>query len=344
MILHICVADKFIPPFISFVNGNFNSQEHQFYVFNKKNKFSFDQSPNLIIRSKMEFFAFLELVKLFKKADKVILHGLFWNSIVMLLALNAKSLNKCYWAIWGGDLYKYYDRNNKTKLMLWHQVRKFVISRLGHFITYIEEDYKSACKWYGAKGQLHESFLYLSNIYSGHEQVETSVDNTKKKILVGNSATAANRHKEAFKELIQFKGQIELIVPLSYGNEKYRKEIIKTGKEMFGEDFVPLTEFMPIQDYYKMLSKIDNVVFNHDRQQGMGNLIQLLGLGKKLFLDSSTPQFKLFQRLGVKVFDIQNMDINPLDNEIKNNNHKIISSYFSTENFRNQLSKIFETP
>ncbi len=343
MILHIFVADKFVQPFISYVNDTFDPKTHQYFVINKKNKFSFTPSSNLIVRTKMNLKTFIELWAQFRKADKVILHGLFWNSIVLLLALNAKDLKKCFWGIWGGDLYKYYDRNNGLKLKLWHQVRKFVISRLGHFITYLPEDYHLAQEWYGAKGKLHECITYLSNVYSPIEHIEAEKTSSKKSILIGNSATAANRHEDAFKKLLKFKGQIKLIVPLSYGNEKYGKKIVELGQEMYGDDFMPLTTFMPIRDYYKLLAEVDTVVFNHDRQQGMGNIIQVLGLGKKLFLDTSTPQYKLFQRQGVQVFDVNNIDLEPLNQKIKQANQEKIARYFSKDNLKNQLTRIFET-
>src|SRR5690606_38075021 len=105
-------------PFITYVNDKFDSKDHHFFILNKKNKFTFQPAPNLILRSKMNVLTFIELWKHFNKAEKVILHGLFWNSIVFLLALNARKLNKCYWMIWGGDLYKYFERNKRLKLRL----------------------------------------------------------------------------------------------------------------------------------------------------------------------------------------------------------------------------------
>lgn len=343
MILHIFVADKFVQPFISYVNDTFDPREHKFYVINKRNKFAFTLSDNLIVRTKMNIQSFFELWALFRKADRVILHGLFRNSIVLLLALNSNDLKKCFWAIWGGDLYKYYDRKNSLKLKFWHHIRKFVISRLGHFITYLPEDYHLAQKWYGAKGELHECITYLSNVYSPIENVEAEKDFSKKSVLIGNSATAANRHVDAFEKLLKFKGLIKIIVPLSYGNDKYGKKIVEIGQKMFENDFMPLTTFMPIQDYYKLLAGVDTVVFNHDRQQGMGNIIQVLGLGKKVFLDTGTPQYHLFGRLGVKVFDVKDIDLAPLDEESKRANQEKVSNYFSRDNLKLQLTRIFET-
>ena len=37
-VLHICQMDKFIPPFVRFVNDNYAPDEHKFFVFGKKAK------------------------------------------------------------------------------------------------------------------------------------------------------------------------------------------------------------------------------------------------------------------------------------------------------------------
>ena len=342
MVLHIYVADKFIPPFVSFINKNFENGEHLHFIFNKKNKYQFDKSPNIIQKNKINVKNFFELWGRIRKADKIILHGLFWNSIVLLLALNNKHLQKCYWGIWGGDLHKFSARNKSFKNKLWHRIRKFVISRIGNFITYLPEDYKLAQDWYGANGRVFESITYLSNVYKPILKIVLKKDLNLSSVLVGNSATPSNRHEDSFQKLLKFKGKVKLIVPLSYGNEKYGKKIASIGKEMFGEDFIPLMNFMPIDDYYKILSEIDTVVFNHNRQQGMGNIIQSLGQGKKVFLDPETPQFKLFERLGIKVFDVNLIDLSPLSEEDKKKNELKIMSYFSEENLILQLTKIFE--
>lgn len=43
----------------------------------------------------------------------------------------------------------------------------------------------------------------------------------------------------------------------------------------------PIVDFMDFNEYINFLSTIDIAIFNHKRQQGMGNIITLLGMGKK---------------------------------------------------------------
>ena len=61
------------------------------------------------------------------------------------------------------------------------------------------------------------------------------------KILLGNSATESNQHKEAFELLEKYKNKnIKIYVPLSYGPEKYADEIEQLGMHIFGEKFIPM--------------------------------------------------------------------------------------------------------
>jgi hypothetical protein len=67
----------------------------------------------------------------------------------------------------------------------------------------------------------------------------------------------------------------------------------------------------------------------------MGNLIQLLGLGKKVCLNPETSQWKLCQNLGIKVYDInRDIDLN-IDSEGLKNNKKIMKGYFHQKILKN---------
>ena len=86
---------------------------------------------------------------------------------------------------------------------------------------------------------------------------------------------------------------------------------------------------------------IDIALIAHNHQQGMGNLIQLLGLGKKVYLNSETSQWNLFQHLGIKVYDINvNIDLNINAEELENNK-KIVRDWFSLENLIKQWREVF---
>jgi len=330
-ILHIMVLDKFLPPFIDFIIKHFDSRSHQF-VFIGKPRYDYGLTkdhPIEWISGKSKYFI---LISAMYSAEKIILHGLWSERILQMLYLQPWLLKKCYWVMWGGDFY-FPEKHS------W--IKKQVIKRMGHFITYIKGDYELVQKWYGAKGAYHECFMYPSNLYKEYDikPKEHSTIN----IQLGNSADPTNNHIEIFQNLTKCKDvNIQIFTPLSYGNEAYAKMVILKGKEHFGEKFIPLTEFMPLEKYLEFLSDIDIAIFAHKRQQAMGNIITLLGLGKKVYMRSDITPWELFKNIDVKVYDVENINVDTINDDVKQHNQNRIKEHFSKENYLRQLSQLLE--
>lgn len=133
-------------------------------------------------------------------------------------------------------------------------------------------------------------------------------------LLVGNSATATNNHLEAFelvRRCVDLAGR-QVVVPLSYGDPAYAREIVKAGRRLFGDAFVPLLEFLPRERYIELLDSCGIVVMNHLRQQALGNVV-IAGLrGARLFLNPANPMTRWLHRQGVPVDDIGTLTVEPL--------------------------------
>ena len=95
---------------------------------------------------------------------------------------------------------------------------------------------------------------------------------------------------------------IEVYVPLSYGDDSYRDGVIEAGKRLFGSSFHAITDYLPRDEYLDFLASIDVAIFNHDRQQGLGNIFQLLATGSKLYLADDGDMLSHFRSLGFSVF------------------------------------------
>lgn len=329
-ILHIMKPEKFNVPFIDFMKKNFDISSHKF-LFLSKPQYDYGMTKAYkVIWIKNNYF---KLLKEMYFADKIILHGLWKKKFFIFLFLNPWLLKKCYWIIWGGDLYPLENQS-------W--IKKQVIKNMGHFITYIKGDYELTQKWYGANGKYHECFMYPSNLYKEYniKQKEHSTIN----IQVGNSGFETNNHRDILDQLKKYQDEnIKIFVPLSYGNQEYAKEVISYGKGIFGDKFIPLTEFMPFEKYLEFLSEIDIAIFAHKRQQAMGNTITLLGLGKKVYMRSDITPWQLFKDIDVKVFDLESIEIEVINVEIQKENQLKIKEYFSKENYLNQLQNLFES-
>ena len=342
-ILHISGFDKFIPPFIEFIKEHFDFSEHQFYLTDGMAEKELKPLPNVkhVKKGKANRIKeYLQLITPMHQSEKIILHGLFnWHIVVMLFFM-PWLLKKCYWVMWGGDLYVYQlgERNWKWKVREFF--RRHVIKNMGYLVTYIKGDYELAQQWYGAKGQYCECFMYTSNLYKEYDMPQKQHNGIN--IMVGNSADPSNNHVEVFDKLEVFKDQdIKIYVPLSYGNSDYAKSIIEQGKQRFGDKFVPLTAYMPFDQYLEFLGKIDIAIFNHKRQQAMGNTITLLGLGKKVFMRSDVTQWAFFKSHGIAVYDIKSFTLDDATNaQVQENKHSV-KSYFSEQTFVNQLREIF---
>lgn len=346
-ILHLMHNEKFIAPFIEFVKEYCDFEEHFFIIMGgiHKNILQIPQYDNVLYldnryNSKWMFirlnFIYLSYAQ---NAEKIILHSLK-DRYFQFLFFNQKFLNKSFWVMWGYDLYCCNDYSSSFRKNIKFYIKKQVIKNMGHFITYIKGDYELAQKWYGAKGEYHECFMYPSNLYKEYDikPKEHSTIN----IQLGNSADPTNNHIEVLQNLVSYKDEnIKIFTPLSYGGEAYAKKVIVKGKELFGEKFIPLTEFMPFENYLEFLSEIDIAVFAHKRQQAMGNAITLLGLGKKVYVDSGTVQFDFFKKHDVVIFDVKAIDLQKLNQTIASENKEKMKYLFSKDVLLRGLQRLF---
>lgn len=348
-ILHVCNVNNFIPPFIDFVEENFGLDDHFFWINGDFERYTIKQKDASYKVKKTKFGqvkGLLKLVALMRASEKVILHGLFNPRILVTLFLMPWLLKKCYWVIWGGDLYVYQlgDKNWKWKIREF--IRRPVIKKMGHLVTYIPGDLELARQWYGAKGQYHECLMYLSNVVDPNI-IQAANKGAKKytglNILVGNSADPSNNHIESLEKLLPCKkDEIRIFVPLSYGDQEHAKKVIETGKAWFGDKFVPITSFMAFDEYLKFLKNIDIAIFNHKRQQAMGNTITLLSMGKTVYIRSDVSQWEFFKQKKITCLDFTDFNESRISSAQANNNFKRCLEYFNNAVLAHQYKKIFK--
>lgn len=340
IILHLFGWDKkFVLPFRKFVQKNFADNRHRFIIYGAIDTDVDTQSLDTVTHRSLLRNLFTVSRDL-NAANKIILHGLFNGHLLYILTLQPWLLKKCHWVIWGGDLYEHEASRNDWRWQKNEFVRRFLIKRLGHLVTYVPGDAQLARKWYGAKGQYHECLMYTSNVYHDYEvkaQPHTTVN-----IQIGNSADPSNNHFEILEKLKPFRDQdIAIYAPLSYGDQAHAKSVIDAGIGIFGNKFKPMTDFMPFAKYLEFLGQIDIAVFAHKRQQAMGNTITLLGLGKKVYMRSDVTPWTMFDKLGIKVFDFSTLNSELISKDIQERNIVQIKMNFNFDILIRQLSLIF---
>lgn len=347
--VHIIKNDKFINDYYKFINDHFSSKDHLFiYVVGEsENKFSIPNADNVINinnqhKGILKTFRLSKILKPYcDNAGKIIFHGFYAKDIVRFLFLNQYLLVKSYWVMWGVDLYNHSLKHVSFKSFFTCFLAKKLKGRFIGYITYIPGDYELAKKSYDVAGKYHECIMYPSNLYK--ELILPNISRNEITVMVGNSADPTNNHEEILNKLVKLEDQnFKIICPLSYGNKEYANMIILLGNEMFGQRFQALTDFMVFDEYLKLLAEVDIAIFAHKRQQAMGNTITLLGLGKKVYMRNDVTPFSLFKQLNIEVFDIEDLDLEPISSDLSDKNIENIKSYFSEENLVKQLHHIFE--
>lgn len=159
------------------------------------------------------------------------------------------------------------------------------------------------------------------------------------RIMINNSTDETTL--EMLDILAKFKNEnIKIITNLSYetfGMTNVKQQILEKGKQLFGDKFSPIMNWLSPQKYVKFLSSVDIYISNQNRQQGVGNMSACMLLGKKVFIKSNISTFKRFKKFGITVFDthkIKNMSFNEFIYEDKSQieeNAKILTNRLSEQ-------------
>jgi len=361
MILHLAFDSKFID--IAF--DNFEKvyyKKNELIIVSTKNKTKYIKYAKYSVISIFELIS-KNFAKKIEYYDFVVLHSL--TSGFMKLILNSNKKVKFIWIGWGYDYYNLIV-NGSNNLLLpktleisdkcrgidklkFHIILKKIIyrilfgvinstqvySRIDYFAPVLEEEYemiKKINKNFTPKyinwnsGTLEDHFLV------GFEQLTINGNN----ILLGNSDTDTNNHIDTFEILERLiLDEQKIIVPLSYGNITYREEVIKIGKIKLGDKFMPLVDFLPFKEYNKLIASCSVVIMNHLRQQALGNIIVMMYLGAKVFLNIQNPVYSFFKEKGAIVFsidDLNNDELNSrlIDSQIEKN-RKVLEDHWGRD-------------
>ncbi|MBS7255475.1 TDP-N-acetylfucosamine:lipid II N-acetylfucosaminyltransferase [Flavobacterium branchiicola] len=165
-------------------------------------------------------------------------------------------------------------------------------------------------------------------------------------ILVGNSADFSNNHLEIFYKLSKLNlKNTNVYVPLSYGGSKeYIDTVIKVGEKLLGDNFIPIIEFMPLEDYNRILLSCRALIFNHVRQQGLGNIIIMGYLGAKIYLNNKSPIYKYLKKIGYTLESTNNLNLKNFQENLKEekylNNKKILFELYSRQSVHEKVKRL----
>lgn len=381
--VHLMFDHFHIKKFLEFINKYNQDKNNIFLIFRRNDEKEFlkeNLNPNVhIIEIKNDNNE--EIVGLVKKyldhADKVFIHYL--HDFICWLICRCNIIRNLHWIIWGGDLYSYlyidlYDELTKKYLIktniqyikgnqdsldckIRSIFRKSAIRRLTYILTWNEGDYNLACKNFitTAKYKYFSypnpvDFTLLDSARNKFSSKYNLKDKYKYVFLLGNSADPSNNHLEALSYLKEYKNEdFCVIIPLSYGgDEMYTKELVIESKKLLGDKIILLTEFLTPEEYAEILNQVDVSIMNHNRQQGAGNILALLYLGKKVYTKHEVTTFEAFSRLGIRIYDIKDLknssfkEIIESDKNIQGCNSVEIHRFFNEKRLKENFDRLFK--
>jgi hypothetical protein len=360
MILHICEDNRFV----AMAKKQFEickENQHLFLVNSSSKGLKYITKDNSIIVEKAGTKKHSEVVNQYLY-DAIIFHNCNqkykWN-IINNLPKNILII----WFSWGSDIYmlpqfknKLYTekttqilkKNNLTynnysldyfsRLLLGKYKKQLsAYKRINYCAPVMSKDLNLLEQHYNIKIKELDFTYGDINLYIGESIDKNSEGNN---ILVGNSADFSNNHIDILNTLKNKNiGNSKIIVPLSYGgHKKYINHIVSQGKLMFRDKFTPLLEVLLLIEYREILYSCKIAIFNHKRQQALGNIIMLLWMGVKLFLDEENPIYSFLKDNNIIVYKISQIEtfseeeflIKLTDNEV-NNNRMQLSKIYSHE-------------
>ncbi len=334
----------------------------------------------LALNSESSYLGFAKSINETSGRTVVLVHALSYRKQKIVNLLNEDVLK--VWFIWGYDLYnmwkplKYKVLDSSTskhvnkKIPLKTKIVNTIFFKYNFHLLFkgLSKIYKGA--YYKAVqkmdiavpvlptekkyiGSINNKLTYAPFTYGSLELLlgnlvsKNALDS--KNILVGNSATPTNNHIEVFNKLSKFDlGDRKVIVPLNYGDRgDYLNFVLEQGKLLFGENFFPILDFMPLEEYNKLILSCNIAFFNHIRQQAVGNIIIMYYFGAKLFFNDEGVTYGYYESEQFMVRSLKELNQSHLEkgitqSEYKNNKEQCERLY-SQKAVQDKVSKLFQT-
>ena len=365
--LHLLWDEKITPGIIDNFETVLPGQNDYIYWWEPKNKIHFAKEGENCKVIKNEG----EVPDLdYSQYTRVIIHALDPRKVKFCLHHIPNNI-PVYWLMWGADLYSLLDRKgykllyNNAADKSWERRCKRLITRMGynpkHIKEYLsifkdrevimvgsEEEYEIFCDYYPEYTRTLKNnpnfFYYPVEKILGELAACEAKGN---RILVGNSNSFTNNHSYAFKYLKDANlTNREITVPLSYGGSTESKElVIGEGMKLFGSQFTPLTDFLPLDRYNQIMTEAEYAVYGNWRQEAMGNILVALYLGTKVFLSKKNPLLQIFKDMGIIIFELEDIGKDafqvPLTKEQRKHNRRIIAERYSFAKMQENIETLF---
>lgn len=341
MIIHIFTANRFhLVPGISkgFATVYHNDADNFFILYGKR---PLDRQRYIDQFAKIEFDSYVfcqsywQLVKqLFRYRKKPLLfHAGSYSWHLTALLLGCKNVN---WVCWGGGTTVSKGRYS----LLIQLLKRYMFNSYHSIVMLMEPERKEIINNFGVSPQKVRTISYVSgyenetelDLLCKHLSAQTSENKDKPVVFLGNSHHWISSYISMLHRLCQYKGKIKVQCMLNYEFVKGEKyfELVKLGKEFFGDDFKTNEEFYSdIKDYINYMNRCDIYICDVKKQTGLGAISICLRLGKKIYITGNNLEW-VRQEYNSIVFPIDDINeklsieafLKPLTREEKDQNYR----------------------
>ena len=282
----------------------------------------------------------------------IIFHGLMFPKWQTTILKNIPNHVKVALYFWGGEIYSRQDIENSfyapiTKcLVRLHNKHKSTIknnqdeipyelfNKVDYFLTSIKTEYEFAKQYTTVPFQ----FIWYT-CYSLEETIGPLLSEkcSGNNIWIGNSAAPLNNHFDLLwllwkRRFVHRKNNAKFIIPLSYGAPWVKNWVLKFGNMLFRHRMQPLVDFMPRNEYNKMMLSCSTMVIGYWEPAANGNIITALWLGMRVYLSEKNIALEGYTQMGLKVFsiesDLKNYQFTPLSDKECQDNRDVLTKWF----------------
>lgn len=313
--------------------------------------------------------AYNEMLESLPNYTALILHGMFWAYDFDILT-RIPETTKVAWVNWGGEIYGrkdvYYDflsprsrvmeflhswksRLRKNSYDSHYELPLDVFRRVNYCMTDEREEYEYARDYLQAPNLKHLFYNY----YTLEDTIGALMDKrcSGNNIFMGNSAALEGNYWDVMPKVarIKQKGQ-KVIMPLSYGSQWVSIRVQKLGKVLYRSDFMPLINFMPLDEYNQLVCNCSTMIMPHYAPRAQGNIITGLWLGMRVYLSEKCMTYRYFKRIGCLVYSIEhdlrrgNLRLfEPMTDQQMMHNRIVLQKYYSRESMNAAVQKVVDT-
>lgn len=365
MNLHLIYDKKFAKGQIELFEKFYSGQS--LYVITKGNIISELKDYNTMLLNGLSIHSIKEIIRRCDgKIENIFVYNVSDVHCIIALYFWKRYRSRIYWMFFGSELYgKLYYRYNyplfdeehksvtsyildKFRLVKHWPLFKRFVAKVDFFCFWNNYDYELLKKYFKTTAKF-KFYMHGEGLSADHNYSDNKTYNPDCLIQINHSASRDGNHLTLLKRITQLdpERKLKLLIPLSYGEGKTVKNVeAYVAKEELNAQL--LKDYMPRDEYFKLLGKVNTAIFGQHRQEGGANLIQAFLSGTKVFLREDNNLLLLFRDWGLKVFsfeqDLNSLDdlLSPLSKEDQERNYLSIIKAMSKEKVEESLKHFLD--